>query len=367
MRGCERRDIIEANRRKEIDHASTQAILISEELFRCMVNAFEYFGGVPETVLTDNMKTVILGREAGKPIWNSLFEDFAKDMGFIPKVCRPRSPRTKGKVERLVHYVKDNFLPGRAFVDLDDLSRQALEWCKKVDSKCHGTTGEITLNELRKEPLQPLPAPEICKKYRWEPRRVTADGFVSFDGVKYSVPWQYSGRDVLVRLIHNNIEIYLGETRIACHKLEQTSGKIIWLKGQYSGLAEKNGIAMPISFVRQISPSDVEQRPYDEALGVASNTHLSVALAIEALWNRLTVFYTTLPNLIGDLQKAQLQDKLEKRWKIYLRPHVLVVDEVGYMQLNRSQAELFFWLISKRYETGSVILKATSTSVAGVN
>jgi transposase len=59
------------------------------------------------------MKTVIDGREAGKPLWNSRFEDFAAEMGFIPKVCRPRSPQTKGKMERLVDYVKGNFLPGR--------------------------------------------------------------------------------------------------------------------------------------------------------------------------------------------------------------------------------------------------------------
>lgn len=67
-------------------------------LLRCMVNAFEYFGGVPKVVLTDRMKTVINGSDAGKPIWNSRFEDFAADMGFVPKVCRVKRPQTKGKV-----------------------------------------------------------------------------------------------------------------------------------------------------------------------------------------------------------------------------------------------------------------------------
>ena len=85
-------------------------------------------------------------------------------------------------------------------------------------------------------------------------------------------------------------------------------------------------------------------------------THLAVALAVEALRNGMTVYYTSLPNLIGDLQKAQDQGRLESRWKIYLRPHVLIVDEVGYMQLNRSSAELFFRLVCARYETGSIIL-----------
>jgi transposase len=95
-------------------------------LHRCIVNAFAYYGGMPQEILTDNMKTVVTGREAGKPIWNTRFADFAADIGFTPKVCRVRSPQTKGKVERLVRYVKENFLPGRRFEDLDDLNRQVV-------------------------------------------------------------------------------------------------------------------------------------------------------------------------------------------------------------------------------------------------
>lgn len=243
-------------------------------LIRCMVNAFTYFGGIPETVLTDNMKTVILGREAGKPIWNPKFEDFAVNMGFVPKVCRPRKPQTKGKVERLVYYVKDNFLPGRVFRDMEDLNCQALDWCRKVDSKRHGTTGEIPLHALKQERLRSLPPQDILSNYRWETRKVTADGFISFDGVKYGLPWEYSGREVRVRLLNNHIEVYYGEVRIADHTVEQTSGKIIWLKGQYTGLTEKHGMALPIAFARQISDKNVEQRPlsiYDEMIGVAAN------------------------------------------------------------------------------------------------
>lgn len=157
-------------------------------LERCMLNAFCYFGGIPQEVLTDNMKTVVVGREAGKTIWNTQFAEFAVDLGFIPKVCRVRRPQTKGKVERLVHYVKDNFFPGRSFTDLEDLNQQALDWCKKADSKNHGTTGKIPLRELAKENLQELPAQEVLDRHRWEIRRVTREGFVSFDGVRYGVP-----------------------------------------------------------------------------------------------------------------------------------------------------------------------------------
>jgi hypothetical protein len=157
---------------------------------------------------------------------------------------------------------------------MEDLNRQALEWCRKADSKRHGTTGDIPLHALKQEPLLPLPPKDILAKYRWEPRKVTTDGFVSFDGVKYGVPWEYSGREVRVRLLNDHVEVYDGEVRIADHTVEQTSGKIIWLKGQYTGLTEKHGMALPIAFARQISDKNVEQRPlsiYDEMIGVAAN------------------------------------------------------------------------------------------------
>ena len=242
-------------------------------LERCMVNAFLYFGGIPETVLTDNMKTVVVGREAGKPIWNTQFADFGVDMGFVPKVCRIRSPQTKGKVERLVRYVKDNFIPGRSFVDLGDLNRQALAWCHSVDSRAHGTTGEIPLQALKEEKLRALPAAAVLEKYRWETRIVTREGLVSFDGIRYGVPWQYSGKEVRVRLCGGSVEIYCGETLITKHEARYSRGRIVWLPGQYTGLSERNGIAAPPSQAHR-DDAGVEVRRlsvYDELIEVASN------------------------------------------------------------------------------------------------
>lgn len=193
--------ILGASRAKYVEFASRCDL---NSLQSCMVNAFSHFGGVPKKVLTDNMKTVVVGRQAGKIIWNTRFEDFAVDIGFTPKACRVRSPQTKGKVERLVHYVKDNFLPGRTFEDLSDLNRQALDWCRSADQKPHGTTGRIPLQELGSEQLQPLPPQAVLDKYRWESRIVTLDGMVSFDGVRYGVPWHHSQRPPKIERLANS-------------------------------------------------------------------------------------------------------------------------------------------------------------------
>ena len=85
-------------------------------------------------------------------------------------------------------------------------------------------------------------------------------------------------------------------------------------------------------------------------------THLAVGLALKAFEAGTVVYYTTLSHLIEDLKKAQVQGRLDQRWRVYLRPAVLVIDEIGYTQLDRQEAELLFRLISERYEHGSVIL-----------
>lgn len=85
-------------------------------------------------------------------------------------------------------------------------------------------------------------------------------------------------------------------------------------------------------------------------------THLAVGLSMQVLRSGMTVYYTSLPQVVADLKKAALQNNLEKRWRIYERPDILVIDEVGYMQLDRESAELFFRLVCSRYEKGSIIL-----------
>lgn len=108
-----------------------------ENLFIGMIHAFQYMG-MPKVVLTDNMKSVVLHRDMeGHPVWQKDYEAFMKALGFETKLCKPRHPFTKGKVERLVRFVKDNFLAGRVFYHVTDLNWQALEWCNRQNGTYH--------------------------------------------------------------------------------------------------------------------------------------------------------------------------------------------------------------------------------------
>lgn len=83
-----------------------------ETFQKCHINAFEYFGGIPKTILYDNLKSVVIKRDKyGKNThgFNNEFLDFSKTYKFIPKLCKPYRPKTKGKVERFNLYLKNNF------------------------------------------------------------------------------------------------------------------------------------------------------------------------------------------------------------------------------------------------------------------
>ncbi|GMA58493.1 transposase [Alicyclobacillus sacchari] len=229
---------------------------------RCFTHALEHFGGVPKIALTDRMKTVVLGTNDDRsPIWHPAFQDLALAVGLTPKLCRARRPQTKGKVERAVRYVKENFWVARQFTDLADLNRQALAWCHEIDQRIHGTTGERPCDLLHQEQLRPLPSPEKLAKFLREERKVSMDGYVSFDGVLYGVPWQYSGRTVTVRQLGEQIEVWSEGTRIAVHEKSPRFNGVMRLKGQYAGLSTAQGATGPLPVARQVPVEAVDQRP----------------------------------------------------------------------------------------------------------
>lgn len=179
-------------------------------MIRCLLEAFEYFGGLPQAVLTDRMKTVLLEMEAGKPKWHPLFADLMASLGIVPRVCKARTPQTKGKVERSVGVVKAGFWPGVTFVDVDDLNRQARVWCDGLNQRVHQTTHQRPIERWSQEALRPLPEGWVWERFASEERKVTWDGYFSYDGVLYGLPGpaQVAGGRVQVRERHGQLAVW---------------------------------------------------------------------------------------------------------------------------------------------------------------
>ncbi|MYT71835.1 MULTISPECIES: IS21-like element helper ATPase IstB [unclassified Streptomyces] len=90
-------------------------------------------------------------------------------------------------------------------------------------------------------------------------------------------------------------------------------------------------------------------------------THIAVALSVAACRAGFSVYFTTLDDMVRQLKAAEASGRLNNKLRTYLRPGVLVVDEVGYQPLERAEANLVFQVISKRYEKGSIILTSNKT------
>jgi transposase len=132
--------------------------------------ALDYFGGVPEQVLFDNTRTVVIERDAHGPglhRWNDRLRALAKECGFTPRLCRPYRAKTKGKVERFNGYLKGSFLvPLAASLHASGLkltaevaNAQVRRWLDEVASaRVHATTKAIPARRLAEERAVMLPA-----------------------------------------------------------------------------------------------------------------------------------------------------------------------------------------------------------------
>jgi transposase len=128
-------------------------------LLKCHENSFEYFGGVPEEILYDNMKTVVIERDRygkGKHGFQGGFWDFAKYYGFMPRLCRPYRAKTKGKVERFIRYLKESFynpfITQRKEIDLLELNYEVKKWLKEIaDLRLLRDFGERPIDRIEKD------------------------------------------------------------------------------------------------------------------------------------------------------------------------------------------------------------------------
>lgn len=135
-------------------------------LFTGLEEAFHFFGGLPRELLFDQMKAVItkdLRLLGGQLVVNEEFLRFAAHWDFSSRACRPYRAQTKGKVERPIHYVRDNFVYGREFLGDADLDDQRGHWLEKANRRIHGTTRERPLQRFEAE--RPLLRPLASRPY----------------------------------------------------------------------------------------------------------------------------------------------------------------------------------------------------------
>lgn len=187
-------------------------------------SAFRKLGGVPRTVVPDNLKAAVVraafGVDDAASSLNRSYRELARHYGFLIDPTPPRSPEKKGKVEAAVKYVKNNALKGRDGEELDVTNQYLATWVREVAGKrIHGTTGRRPLEVFdaeERQTLMPLPVTPY-EPVTWKEATVHRDSHVVFARRMYSVPWRNIGRKVWLRVTATSVAVYYDDERIATH------------------------------------------------------------------------------------------------------------------------------------------------------
>jgi transposase len=195
--------------------------------------AFVHFGGVTATVLGDNARALVLGRDraTGTVHFHPAYLAFCRDWGVQPRACAPYRARTKGKTEAGVKYVKRNALAGRTFPSFAALEQHLAAWMIEADRRVHGTTHEAPRDRFHRDEhaaLRPLPARPLPRREQRLRRRVAHDAFVDVETVRYSVPHRLVRDHVEVAIDDATVRVFHGTTLVATHpRSREPFGRVV--------------------------------------------------------------------------------------------------------------------------------------------
>lgn len=200
----------------------------TENFIRGLENAFRHFGGVPRTLVIDNLRAAVSKADWFDPQLNPKVLSFCEHYGVVILPTRPAMPRHKGKVEAGVKYVQDNALAGRQFESLSAQNLSLLHWEETVaDTRIHGTTRQqvrALFLALEKSKLLPLP-PSLFPVFSEAPRKVHRDGYVEVAKTYYSVPPEYVRRQVWARWDAKLVHVYNERREVIAVHVRQEPGR----------------------------------------------------------------------------------------------------------------------------------------------
>ncbi|BDR59707.1 hypothetical protein XA3_21480 [Xylocopilactobacillus apicola] len=195
------------------------------------LHAYEFFGGVTQYLISDNLKTGVKKYRQGEAVLNDAYRDLAEYCNTIAMPAKVRKPKDKPSVEKTVGILSTwviAALRNQQFFTLEELNkavRQKLsEFNERPFSKKHKAGNRLTAFKKEEQfALKPLPA-EPYKMTSWKKASVQRDYHVNVESQFYSVPYEYISNQVQIKLTKDLVEIFYQGNRIASHKR---------LKGKY--------------------------------------------------------------------------------------------------------------------------------------
>lgn len=209
-------------------------------IFEAIEAGLRHFGGCPKEILVDNARALVSDSRADHFAWNPHFLELCGHYCIQPRACRVGRAQTKGKVERPFFYLEQHFIKGNHWDTFEAFARDLAAFAAgELDHCIHSTTGETPIERFAAERdlLTPLPTIPFVGSYA-RMQKVSRDSLVSFAGCRYSVPWQYAGKQVWLRPSQGRYLVVLSQAgqSIAQHTLSTQKKHTVLLPAHYEGL-----------------------------------------------------------------------------------------------------------------------------------
>ena len=192
-----------------------------ENLLLAHVHAFQDWGGVPRAILYDNMRSVVLERRGDAVHFHPRLLELCAHYHFAARPCRPARGNEKGRVERVIHYIRHSFFAARSFAGLADFNRQALVWRDQIAHlrRWPGDDSRIVSDALTEERPRLLGLPvNAFETDLVRPIRSDKTIYVRFDLNDYSIPPEAVGRQLTLTANPERVRLLDGASEIARHR-----------------------------------------------------------------------------------------------------------------------------------------------------
>jgi len=321
----------------------------TDDLIRCLENAFWAWGGVPQTLVVDNTKAAVTQADWYDPELNPKLLDFCRHYGTVLLPTKPHTPRHKGKVESGVKYLYRNALKGHLFASLSGENAHVAKWEERVaDLRIHGTTKrqvKEVFEKAERPALLALPG-ERFPFFHEQQRVVHRDAHVEVDKAYYSVPPEYLGRRVWVRWDVRLVRIYNGNWKEIALHAKQEPGRFSTAAGHLAAKkisAVEYGAEELLRRARRIGPQTgrwaeamLKSRGIEGVrvlVGLLALAHRHTAVALEHACERAVghgVFKLRVVRELLKRQGAPAQTEME-----FLAEHPLIRNLTAYGTLVR--------------------------------
>ncbi|MHA6261543.1 IS21/IS408/IS1162 family transposase [Sporosarcina sp. CAU 1771] len=272
------------------------------------LHAFEYFEGVPETLVPDNLKTGVTKAHRSEPVLNEAYRELADYYRTVIIPSRVRKPKDKASVEGTVGYISRQIIaPLRNYqcFHIEDLNQRIFEKLEEINTsdfqKRPGSRKKV-FEEEEKSYLQQLPLTRY-KLSEWKTAKVQLNYHIQVERMYYSVPYDYVRESVDIRLTTDLIEVYFKEARIASHK--RLNGEM----GQFS----TNTDHMPDNHRLYFEHNPENNRQWAETIGPSVEKFVTQILKVNVEKKAL--------NILGTLRNLEIKypgEELEKATTILL-------------------------------------------------